>query len=94
MNSSELLLIIVVSLIVFGPNKLPMLARHLGLAVRKINHFKNQAHLLWEQQLNELQLQENLRKAEEADKLYLPPQKTNTDPKLQNDPQADGNKVP
>ncbi|TAL60547.1 MAG: twin-arginine translocase TatA/TatE family subunit [Legionella sp.] len=88
MNSSEFLLILVVAVIVFGPNKLPMLARHLGLAMRKVNQFKNQAQLLWEQQLNELQLQDNLRKAEEADKHYLP----NEQIKRQNDQQVDGNK--
>lgn len=68
--SAELLLILVVALIVFGPNKLPMLARHLGLLMRKLNQLKSQASVLWEQQLKELQLEENKRKAEEADQQY------------------------
>jgi Sec-independent protein translocase protein TatA len=68
--SAELLLILIVALIVFGPNKLPMLASHLGLLMRKINHLKNQASRLWEQQVQELQLEDNKRKAEEADKQY------------------------
>ena len=70
MSSGELLVIGVVALIVFGPSKLPMLATHLGLLIRKINQFKGYAASFWQQQLNELQLQDNLRKANEADKEY------------------------
>jgi sec-independent protein translocase protein TatB len=68
--SSELLLILVVALIVFGPKKLPMLATHLGLIVRQLNQLKTKASLLWEHQLNELHLEDNKRKAAEADKHY------------------------
>lgn len=68
--SAELLLIFIVALIVFGPKKLPMLATHLGLAIQKLNQIKTQARALWQQQLNEYQLQENQRKAKEADELY------------------------
>lgn len=70
--SAELLVIFIVALIVFGPEKLPMLARHLGLLVRQFNRLKAHAATLWQQQLNEYQLQENKRKAEEADKQYRP----------------------
>lgn len=59
-----------VALIVFGPKKLPMLATHIGLLLRQIQQWKTQAALFWQQQLNEYQLQENQRKAEEADKYY------------------------
>lgn len=68
--SGELLLIFIVALIVFGPTKLPMLATHLGLLVRKVNQLKTHMMNLWQQQLNEIQLQENKRKAEEADQHY------------------------
>lgn len=68
--SGEILIIFIVAFIVFGPKKLPMLATHLGLLLRKINQLKNQAAALWQQQLNELQLQENQLKAKEADKQY------------------------
>lgn len=66
----ELLVIFIVALIVFGPKKLPMLATHLGLLFRQIHRWKAQATAFWQQQLNEHQLQENKRKAEEADKYY------------------------
>ncbi|MGL5742652.1 MAG: Sec-independent protein translocase subunit TatA/TatB [Legionella sp.] len=68
--SGELLVILIVALIVFGPKKLPMLATHLGLLVRKLQQLKAQATTLLQQQVNELQLQENRRKAQEADKHY------------------------
>lgn len=70
MSSSEILLSILVALIVFGPNKLPMLAKHLGKLLRQINSVKQQATLIWHNQLKEQQLQENYRKAEKADRLY------------------------
>jgi sec-independent protein translocase protein TatB len=66
----ELLVIFIVALIVFGPNKLPILATHLGILVRKLNQLKVHATAFWQQQLQEYQLQENQRKAEEADKSY------------------------
>lgn len=68
--SGELILIVLVALLVFGPNKLPMLATHLGLVMRQISILKNKINVLWEQQVQELQLQENQRKADEADKHY------------------------
>ena len=68
--SSELFLILVVALLVFSPNKLPMLATHLGSLIHRLNKLKTQASLLWEQQLKELRLEENKRKATDADKQY------------------------
>ncbi|KTD01722.1 Sec-independent protein translocase subunit TatA/TatB [Fluoribacter gormanii] len=70
MSSGELLVIFIVAFIVFGPKKLPMLATHLGLLVKTFNQLKMQAAMLWQQQLNALQLQENQRKAKEADEQY------------------------
>ena len=70
MSSGELLVILIVALIVFGPKKLSMLATHLGIVMRKLQQMKAQATTLWQQQLNELQLQENQRKAKEADEQY------------------------
>lgn len=66
MSGSELLLILLVALIVFGPKKLPMLATHLGLMLSKVTHLKQQVHQ-WQQQLT---LQENERKAQAADEHY------------------------
>lgn len=70
MNLAELVLIFAVALVVFGPTKLPMLATHLGLMIRKIQQTREHIHGLWQQQLHEVQLLENTKKAEDADKLY------------------------
>jgi len=76
MSSGELLVILVVALIAFGPSKLPMLATHLGLLMRQVNKVKERAAALWQQQLNEIQLQENLKKAKEADEQYQSSEKS------------------
>lgn len=70
MSSGELLLTFLIALLVFGPNKLPMLAGHLGKLFRLINRLKSQLNTLWQEQLNQQQLVENTRKAEQADALY------------------------
>jgi sec-independent protein translocase protein TatB len=70
MNLAELVLIFAVALVVFGPTKLPMVATHLGLIFRKIQQTREHAYKLWQQQLNEVQLLENIKKAEDVDKLY------------------------
>ncbi|KTD18599.1 sec-independent protein translocase protein TatB [Legionella lansingensis] len=70
MSGGEILLTIVVAIIVFGPNKLPMLAEHLGKLFRHFAALKQQATTFWQEQLNQQQLQDNLRKAERADALY------------------------
>lgn len=70
MNSGELLVILVVGVIVFGPSKLPMLAEHLGKFFRKVNQAKEQVGKFWQAQLNEQQLRENEQKAKKADSQY------------------------
>ncbi|WP_131782021.1 Sec-independent protein translocase subunit TatA/TatB [Legionella gresilensis] len=70
MSMSELLVIIIVALIAFGPNKLPMLAEHLGKFIRQLNSLKMQLTNFWQTQLNEQQLLENQKKAEQADLIY------------------------
>jgi sec-independent protein translocase protein TatB len=71
MSSSELFLTFLVALIVFGPNKLPMLAEHLGKLFRQLEFFKHQAATFWQKQLDEQQLRENTLRAEQADMIYL-----------------------
>lgn len=70
MSSGELLLILFVACIVFGPSKLPMLARHLGMVIRKAGELKEQAYAFWDEQLHQIQLQENEQKAKKADETY------------------------
>jgi sec-independent protein translocase protein TatB len=70
MVNGELLLTLLVALLVFGPNKLPMLAEHMAKLLRQLNLLKQQASSFWQSQLKEQQLEENKRKAEQADRLY------------------------
>jgi len=68
--SGELLVLVLVSLLVFGPRKLPMLALHLGKLLGFAYSFKQKLAKLWEALLNEQQLIDNKRKAEKADAKY------------------------
>lgn len=70
MSSGQLLLTMLIALLVFGPNKLPMLAQHLGRLVARLERYRQQAAALWQKQLNEQRLQENQRKALNADAKY------------------------
>lgn len=70
MSSGQLILTALIALLVFGPNKLPMLARHAGLLMARLERYKHQATALWQAQLNEQKLQENTRKAHAADAVY------------------------
>jgi sec-independent protein translocase protein TatB len=65
--SGELLLILVVALLVFGPAKLPMLAKDLRRLFTKYQRLKQQIFTLWEA---DQQLAENNEKALTADKVY------------------------
>ena len=67
MSIGEFILTVLVAFVVFGPKKLPMLARDAGLLLARFNRYKVQMIDIWKRQVNELQLQENIRKAEVAD---------------------------
>ena len=70
MSLGELLLTGLIALLVFGPDKLPMLARHAGKLVARMHSYKQHALALWQSQFEQQQLQENRRKADEADAVY------------------------
>jgi sec-independent protein translocase protein TatB len=67
MITGELLVIFAVGVVVFGPNKLPMLARHLGLLWRYKSRLHEQLNQFWQKSLLEQQLLENQQKAEKAE---------------------------
>ncbi len=77
MSTGQLLLTTLVTLLVFGPSKLPMLAQHLGRLVARLERYKHQAGALWQKELNDQLLQENQSKALIADARY---QKDRTQP--------------
>lgn len=70
MSTGQLLLTALITLVVFGPTKLPMLARHIAQFMNRLNYFKHQALIFWQKQLEQQQLEENSRKANEADEYY------------------------
>tara|TARA_B110000879_G_C11089700_1_gene478406 strand:+ start:757 stop:975 length:219 start_codon:yes stop_codon:yes gene_type:complete len=70
MSLPETIVIFMVALIVFGPDKLPELAKHVGKLVAKGRHLKSQFDEQWQKQQRQFELDENLKKAEEADKKY------------------------
>ena len=85
MSMSQLLVILVVALFVFGPNKLPLVASHLGKLMRRMNAYKELAAAFWQRQLLEQQLQENIKKAQKIDVHY---QQKNTSEMSEENPNA------
>lgn len=67
MSLAELVLILVVGLFVFGPNKLPGLATKLGKLYLKISRMKTQWADFMYQQKQQFILEENLEKAKAAE---------------------------
>jgi len=67
MSLSETLIILLVSLLVFGPKQLPMLGHHLGRLFNKLSRWKSQYHQLLDNEMKKQQLEENIKKAIEAE---------------------------
>jgi sec-independent protein translocase protein TatB len=70
MSVSEILLTVLVALIVFGPNKGPMLVRDMTRVVRKLMAFKCQLSQTMTDVLSEVALQENIERANQVEALY------------------------
>lgn len=69
-STGELFVILLVALVVFGPKKLPLLSQHLGLFLKKLKQQRSALLTWWDTQCKELNLQQNIKKAETADALY------------------------
>jgi len=70
MSLSEILIILVVALLVFGPSKLPELAHNLGKLFAKGRHFKEKIEEQLHKQQLQFDLEQNIKKAKEADQKY------------------------
>jgi sec-independent protein translocase protein TatB len=71
MRSLELLLILLVTLVVFGPNKLPMLAKHIASCFRYIQRAYHKIEQIKLININKyVVLEQNQVQAEHADLLY------------------------
>lgn len=71
MSLSELLIILVVALLVFGPSKLPELAHNLGKLFAKGRYLKEKFESQLHKQQLQFDLEQNIQKADEADKKYM-----------------------
>ncbi len=67
MSILEMLVVMVVAMIVFGPNQLPELSRKLAKLYRLTQQLKSKAQEIIAKQQAELQLEENLKKAKQAE---------------------------
>lgn len=70
MSAGELLLTAFIALLVFGPKQLPTLARQLGALMKRVNDYKQQFYAFLEAENQAHQLQDNMKKAAEADEKY------------------------
>ena len=70
MSLGEILLTLMVALLVLGPKKLPLAAYHLGTLMKHLLILKQRMIVFWQKQIQEQQLQENIKKAEAAEIHY------------------------
>ena len=70
MSSGELLLVLLVTLCVFRPNKFPMLAKDLAKFIHFCRKLAFQVQKSWKDEMNQYQLQINEKAAEQSDNLY------------------------
>jgi sec-independent protein translocase protein TatB len=79
MSLPELVLILIVALFVFGPDKLPELAKKLGRLYFKAGKIKSKfADIIYDQK-QQLQLEDNILKAKAAEKKSSKPTETTLD---------------
>jgi Sec-independent protein translocase protein TatA len=69
MHFSELLLVLIVALVVFPPKKLPELAQTLARAFRYVQTIKSEIFSSLEPIGKHIKLEENKKKAEDAEKI-------------------------
>lgn len=70
MSTGELLLTATIALLVLGPNQLPIVARKLGQLMKQVHDYKQHLSVFLDAQSQAHQLQDNLKKAAEADEHY------------------------
>jgi sec-independent protein translocase protein TatB len=72
MNFSETIFLFLVALLIFGPKKLPEIARQVGKALNEFKRASNEFKAQIEAEVNQLEIQEREKKREQEQKI-LPP---------------------
>jgi sec-independent protein translocase protein TatB len=72
MSFGDTAFIFVLALLIFGPKKLPQIARQVGKALNEFKRASNEFKAQIESEINQLELHEKQKKAEEEQKI-LPP---------------------
>jgi sec-independent protein translocase protein TatB len=72
MNFSETIFLFLVALLIFGPKKLPEIARQVGKALNEFKRASNEFKAQIEAEVNQLEIQEREKKRQEEQKI-LPP---------------------
>jgi Tat protein translocase TatB subunit len=72
MSFGDSIFIFVLALLIFGPKKLPQIARQVGKALNEFKRASNEFKAQIESEINQLELQEKQKKAEPEQKI-LPP---------------------
>ncbi len=72
MSFGDTAFIFVLALLIFGPKKLPEIARQVGKALNEFKRASNEFKAQIESEINQLELQEKQKKAEQEQKI-LPP---------------------
>lgn len=70
MSMAEAGLTLIIAVCVFGPSRLPMLARHLGAGLRRLQKLRERFSGMLEEVAKECTLAENERRAADADARY------------------------
>ena len=72
MSFGDSIFIFVLALLIFGPKKLPEIARQVGKALNEFKRASNEFKAQIESEINQLELQEKQKKSEQEQKI-LPP---------------------
>ncbi len=70
MSLGELLLTVIIAVVVLGPKQWPSIAHYAGTWLKHLHRIKHRATAFLQQQTQAFQLQDNIKKAEQADMTY------------------------
>ncbi|MEE9451644.1 MAG: twin-arginine translocase TatA/TatE family subunit [Gammaproteobacteria bacterium] len=75
LSFSEICMIAIIALLAFGPKHLPQLAQRLGQLRSFLQNLNGEVRGIFDQELKQTQLQENIEKAQQAEQAYTSQEK-------------------